>query len=348
MSHLENASQVILRQQQLLSPRTLFVGPLGDGLLRGEIRERLDSPVKGLVWDYAKYLAHQNDGELLFSLYPDPSWQFDQIVLFMPKSKEVVDLVLSSLADRITATTKLWLIGGKREGVESKAKRMLKDGWDGQKVDSARHCQLWELYPRMQELPNLASCWKKMTVEFPGQSIQSMRFLPGVFSAGRLDEGTRLLLENLPEFREIQNASSPRILDFGCGSGVVGLYLKKRFPQANVEMVDISLPALVSARANAEKLGVEADIYPSNGLDDVKPGLSAIITNPPFHQGVKQDTQVTYRFLQSCSRHLSRGGSLVLVANSFLPYAEWIEKAVGPFKIISDNNKFRVYHAIKI
>ncbi|HBO38159.1 MAG TPA: 16S rRNA methyltransferase, partial [Pasteurellaceae bacterium] len=66
--------------------------------------------------------------------------------------------------------------------------------------------------------------------------------LPGVFSANELDAGTDLLLSTL-------NAGiCGRVLDLGCGAGVIGSYIKKSNPQADVTMSDIHAMAVASAQ----------------------------------------------------------------------------------------------------
>ncbi len=71
----------------------------------------------------------------------------------------------------------------------------------------------------------------------------------GVFSRGELDEGTRLLLDTLPERME------GRLLDLGCGWGPVGISLKARFPEAEVWMTDVNLRALERSRKTRHATG---------------------------------------------------------------------------------------------
>lgn len=76
---------------------------------------------------------------------------------------------------------------------------------------------------------------------------------------------------------------SPRILDLCCGSGCIGLALKKMYPASHVTLSDLSGPALELARSNALSLGVEAsflqgDLFaPASGQS-----FDLIISNPPY------------------------------------------------------------------
>jgi 16S rRNA G1207 methylase RsmC len=80
-----------------------------------------------------------------------------------------------------------------------------------------------------------------------------------VFSSQRIDQGTLLLLRNLPE-------GEPRsMLDLGCGYGALGLPVAARFPSARCLLVDRDLLAVAAAAHNARALGL--------GNVEVRPGL---------------------------------------------------------------------------
>jgi 16S rRNA (guanine1207-N2)-methyltransferase len=54
----------------------------------------------------------------------------------------------------------------------------------------------------------------------------------GVFSKNKIDFGTRLLLN------EIDIDGPRKIVDYGCGYGVIGIVLKKKYPEAQLFFVD--------------------------------------------------------------------------------------------------------------
>lgn len=79
--------------------------------------------------------------------------------------------------------------------------------------------------------------------------------------------------------------NSPSIIDVGTGSGVIGLTLKKEIPSLNVTLVDISNSALNTSSVNAEILGVKANIYKSDMLNEVikrEEKYNVLISNPPY------------------------------------------------------------------
>ena len=125
----------------------------------------------------------------------------------------------------------------------------------------------------------------------------------GVFSRGEVDEGTRILLEALPE--EITGW----VLDLGCGWGPVGVCVGKMWPDCRVVMSDVNERALGLAAENAKRNGVTAETVLSDGLDAVAGPFDCIITNPPIRAG----KQVIYRMFKDCAGKLNEDGALYIV-----------------------------------
>ena len=98
----------------------------------------------------------------------------------------------------------------------------------------------------------------------------------GVFARGRLDVGTAVL------FRETSPPSGGRILDLGCGYGVIGLAIAAAAPSAVVTAVDVNERAVLLANENAASLGV-ADRFTASTPEAVDPAATydEIWSNPP-------------------------------------------------------------------
>lgn len=88
---------------------------------------------------------------------------------------------------------------------------------------------------------------------------------PGLFSADRVDDGTRLLLAHLPE-------RAPRsVLDLGCGWGALALPIAGAFAEARVVAVDRDLLAVQVTAGNARSAGLaNVEARGSLGLDAVR------------------------------------------------------------------------------
>ena len=126
----------------------------------------------------------------------------------------------------------------------------------------------------------------------------------GVFSKKGLDFGTRTLLESLPD--DINGD----ILDFGCGYGPIGIYLKKVF-DCNVDMIDINERSLELASLNALENKVDVNVFCSNIYSNVTKKYDYIITNPPIRVG----KEMLYKILFDAKNYLKDYGKIFLVIN---------------------------------
>ena len=126
----------------------------------------------------------------------------------------------------------------------------------------------------------------------------------GVFSKDGLDFGSRLLLESIP-LEEV----GAKILDVGCGYGVLGIVLGKK-TGSYVDMVDVNFRALHLAEMNAKENGVsQFNVFESNAYANVTSKYSTIITNPPIRAGKK----VVYDIVMNAKKFLEDDGKLFLV-----------------------------------
>lgn len=94
---------------------------------------------------------------------------------------------------------------------------------------------------------------------------------------------TEELVENtITKINEMFDNKNIKILDIGCGSGVIGLTLKKFFPESNVTLVDISKEALEVAKENAKRLNLDVEFIDSDIFQNVYDIYDVIISNPPY------------------------------------------------------------------
>ncbi len=80
---------------------------------------------------------------------------------------------------------------------------------------------------------------------------------PGVFSQKRLDIGTRFLLQSLPSLDAARLGAPIRVVDLGCGNGVVGTVIARRNPDVELTFVDESALAVDSARRTWQSAGFD-------------------------------------------------------------------------------------------
>lgn len=336
---MDNTSQILQRSAELLAgQRLLLVNPAADDLCR-----ELPADWHVWTWDYSVFLGLRNrldDYQLTFSHLCPSVDELDGAILVMPKAIERAEYALAQMAPLLASGCPLYLVGEKKGGITRAEKLLARLGEPAEKLDSARHCQLWRT--RVQgDAPafNLSDWQQSVALSFPDQQIELVS-LPGVFSHGRLDEGSELLLaEQAP-------LPAGKVLDFGCGAGVLAAVLGRRNPQARFELVDVDALALYCAAQTLQRNEVQAEVYPSDGLSDVHGRYAAVVSNPPFHTGVRHDTSIAERFFQQVTRNLLPRGELRIVANGFLKYPPLIESHIGPCQVLRENNRFKVYSAV--
>ena len=158
----------------------------------------------------------------------------------------------------------------------------------------------------------------------------------GVFSRGHLDHATAVL------FRETKPPESGRVLDLGCGYGVIGLAIAAASPDTVVTGVDVNERALLLARENAVALGLEArftaclpDEVPADATYD------EIWSNPPIRIG----KAALHALLLSWLPRLVPGGRAMMVVGKNLgadSLQRWLVEQGYPTKRVASAKGFRV------
>lgn len=169
------------------------------------------------------------------------------------------------------------------------------------------------------------------------------RSVPSVFAQGKLDEGTHFLLE-LVEVRQ-----TDEVLDIGCGAGFIGLHIARLAHKGSVTMVDVSLATVAMAQRNVEESGLtNIQVLPSNGVQAVfSQRFDLVVTNPPFHMGGIQTTEMGERFIREAAQVLRPTGRFYLVANRFLKYEPTLRTYFQMVDEVGGDMRYKVLQATK-
>ncbi len=161
-----------------------------------------------------------------------------------------------------------------------------------------------------------------------------------MFSAGRLDPGTRVLLDTVPA-----PPASGDLLDLGCGYGPLALVLAARSPEARVWAVDVNRRALELCAGNAERSGL-ANVRCVAPGDPVLPGTVDVIwSNPPLRTG----KQALHEMLTGWLARLAPGGAAYLVVQRHLgsdSLHRWLEGAGWPVTRVASRAGYRVLRVV--
>ncbi len=166
-----------------------------------------------------------------------------------------------------------------------------------------------------------------------------------LFSRDRLDIGTRFLLEHLPQ------GEYPRILDLGCGNGIVGIRAQQLNPSSRLLFTDESQMAVLSAQANfARFFSEKTDVtfrWAHSCEEEPENSLDLVLCNPPFHQGTTVSDSIARQMFIDARRALCPGGRLRIVGNSHLHYPAILKQTFGNSTVVAKNTKFTIVDALK-
>ena len=189
----------------------------------------------------------------------------------------------------------------------------------------------------------LAQAWAQLDAIQP---IVDGEFLsrPGVFAWDRIDAGSSLLAEHLPDDLAGRGA------DLGCGYGFLSVRALQHNPAiTQMECFEADYRALELASKNLAQFGARA-----SGLHwhDVTQGLNQgefdfIVSNPPFHVGRADLPDLGLSFITSASAALRSGGRFFMVANLHLAYEAALKQKFSHGQTLVQDRGFKVIEAIR-
>lgn len=262
-------------------------------------------------------------------------------VVRLPKSREALRMALHAVAGRVPVGGRVWVYGANDEGIKS-IEPILEECLEKLRaVESARHARVWRGL-RRETRPGPRSArtdWEEAcTLELPGDGTVTLRSYPGLFAKGALDPATRLLLETLPRPK-----ADARILDFACGTGVIGRALRERRSPLAVTGIDADALAVEAAAHNV----AGAVVLVGRGLDGLpdKARFDWIVSNPPIHEGRARDLSVLEALCRDAPARLARRGALWIVAQRTIAVARFFERGPLVAALVAETASFRVWRA---
>jgi 16S rRNA (guanine1207-N2)-methyltransferase len=159
-----------------------------------------------------------------------------------------------------------------------------------------------------EESPGVASREAVVPVVLADVSF-TMRTDRGVFSHGRLDPGTAVLLRSVPA-----PPPSGVGLDLGCGAGPIAMTMALRAPELSVWAVDVNERARALCAANAEAAGASNVVVaaPADVPGDVR--FDVIWSNPPIRIG----KQALHELVRMWLERLAPSGKAFIVVQRHL------------------------------
>ncbi|MFD0019696.1 methyltransferase [Streptomyces sp. NPDC058382] len=288
------------------------------------------------------------DAVRLLSARDTPPERIDVLLVRVPKSLALLEDQLHRLAPAVHADTVIIGTGMVKEIHTSTLKlfeRIIGPTRTSLAVKKARliHCapepapaRTPSPWPHRYELPDDVGA-------VAGRTVINHA---GIFCAERLDIGTRFFLKHLP-----RRSSPERVVDLGCGNGVLGLSAALANPEAEITFIDESYQAVASAeetfRANAGD-GAEARFVVGDGLAGTAPAsVDLVLNNPPFHSHQATTDATARNMFHGARAALRQGGELWVVGNRHLGYHTQLRRTFGNCATVAGDPKFVVLRAVK-
>ncbi len=333
-------SQIAQRQLAYFEHKKVLVAGEAEDLFPVELANHCQSvSVFTTNYGYYRQLNSKSSVSVYFGAELEANVDADMVLLYWPKAKMEAEYLLAMLMAKLGVNTEIVVVGENRSGVKSIEKMFAAYGHIT-KYDSARRCSFyWGQCVEQPKPFHLADWFKSYQVQYQQHDL-TIRSLPGVFSHGEFDIGSRLLLDTLPTL-------SGKVLDFGCGAGVLGCVMATLNSNIELEMCDISALAVRSSEETLKANQLSGRVFASDIYSDTATNYNYIVTNPPFHAGLDTSYNATETLLEKAPNYLSHNGELFVVANSFLKYPPIIEGSLGNCVTLNKTNKFAIYQAKK-
>jgi 16S rRNA (guanine1207-N2)-methyltransferase len=261
-------------------------------------------------------------------------WQreYAGALLGLPRSRDELLMHVHLVAARLRPEAPLVLFGLKNAGIMAAEKTL---GTIFAEVTTAltkHHGRVFiARHPKQVGVQAAISAWRTQNSVSLGAATVALAAYPGMFAGGTLDPATALLIEQLSGL-----AAPKTVLDYACGTGIIGLAALQHWPQARLDCVDHDALALLAAAENVPQAGafVQAeDLSACAGRYDL------ILSNPPIHHGKRQDYAVVEKLVTTAPHYLARQGVLLLVTQQTVPVQHWSQHAT----VLVQAEGFRVW-----
>ena len=314
-----------------------------------------DSSVIGVRLTRAALDENGVSGQVMEAACPSASdaGTFDLALLPIPKGRAYARALIAGAARALKPGARLYLAGPNAGG----AKAVVQDAGEIMGRSATLRTKARNRLAMAVRLAGTGAL-----VAAPGENFHEFTWddlalfgAPGVFSWEAVDDGTARLLATM----DAALCEGQRVLDVGCGVGVIGLQAA-RLGAAAVDMVDAAWLAVDCARQGVQSnwLADRCRVWASDLYSDVPAidpesnvpaGYDLILSNPPFHVGHAVGTDAAEALIRGAFARLNRGGRLRVVANLFLPYDRLMADVFGQGRVttVAEDTRYRVLQAVR-
>lgn len=330
-------SQLILRHKNIFKDKKIFFsGNIQDELPKYlcSIKTSVHLTIRNNFNNTNK--IQKNDFNIYYNLLVSDKVvkNYNVLIYYWPKSKLEAQFQLYNLLSSFSIGTEVFIVGSNSSGVKSVI-NIFKKWMKINKLDSAKHSILFSGILKYQTKFILKDFFKTHFWE-----NLYIKCLPGVFGYKQIDLGSKLLAYTF------SNKINGKILDIGCGSGLLSAFLLKKSPNSLITMIDNKESAIISSKETFISNKLKAKIFYSNIYSNVSNKFDLIISNPPFHNDLKINFNIIKNIIINSPKYLNKRGELRFVVNSCFNYEFLLKKFFKKFSVIEKTNLYKVYQVL--
>ena len=282
------------------------------------------------TWD--RRLAHGRGATIA-----PPAGPFDVVLLRLCKAKDELEMRAHQAFTTLVPGGRLIVYGGNDEGIKAAGKRIEALG-PVMTLATRGHGRILSMICDGGGPKSDVAAWRRETLlPCPGSAPRPWITYPGLFADGLLDPATALLLAHVGDV-----PTQARVLDYGCGTGLIARALLDRGPTLPMTALDADSVAVLATSENVpEARTLLADRLKGSGRFDV------IVSNPPIHTGFREDYAALYHLIDDAPKHLLPKGRLVLVVQRRVPIEARLKANFGAVDSVADEGPFRIWAATR-
>ncbi|VFP79224.1 16S rRNA (guanine(1207)-N(2))-methyltransferase RsmC [Buchnera aphidicola] len=256
---------------------------------------------------------------------------YKQLIYFWVKNKKEVKFQLTYLLSFISNSCHIYIIGKNKSGINS-INKIFNNYLIFKKIDYARNCCLYKGY-----IKNKPKFLLKIFINIYTWNNIIIKSLPGVFGYKKIDEGTKLLISTF------KNNIKGKVLDIGCGTGILSIALAKKNPKLDLTLIDNYNAAIWCSKNNLINNKIKGKVFFSDIYSQIKEKYNLIISNPPIHNNLDINLSVIKKIIKNAKKYLIKNGELRIIIQSFISLNIFLKKIYLNYKIILRKKNYTIF-----
>ncbi|PBB27228.1 methyltransferase [Mesorhizobium sp. WSM4312] len=271
-----------------------------------------------------------------FSVTPQTEGDgFDAALVLAGRHRGQNELRIAEALKRVAPGGLVVVAGGKDDGIASLRKRVDElVPLDGH-MPKYHGIAFWLRRPvDMQAAATLRAANPALLIE------ERFHTAPGMFSFDRVDAGSKLLVDNLP------NDLRGNAADFCAGWGYVAAEMAARSSGlSGLDLYEADFDALEAAKGNLANTVAQGFFWMDLLAEPVERRYDVVAMNPPFHRSRAAEPEIGAGMIRAAAKALKPGGRLFMVANRQLPYEPVLSAAFASHAELARDGMFKVFSA---